>query len=79
MKIRRLVYRFMSDEFLERRVDILHEKIKLAKDSKTRSKIVDENGDILVAMMYKHSDDAEFIKAIKEGLEDLLKKYKKSE
>ena len=76
MKIRRLVYRFMSDEFLERRVDILHKKIELTKDSKTRLKIVDENNDILVAMIYKHYDDTEFIKMVKEGLEELLKKSK---
>ena len=78
MKLRRLVYRYMSDEFLERRVDILHKEIELAKDSKTRLKIVDENNDILVAMFYKHYDDTEFIKTVKEGLDDLIEKYKES-
>ena len=59
-------------------MDIINKKMELAKDSKTRTKLVDENGDIILAMIDKHSDDIEFIKAVIKGLEELLEKCKES-
>ena len=43
MKLRRLVYCFMSDKFLGRRVNLNSKRLDMTKDSKTILKIIDEN------------------------------------
>ena len=76
MKLRRLVYCFMSDKFLGRRVNLNSKRLDMAEDSKTRLEIIDENNDILIALVHKHRDDKEFVKMVHDGVQNLLDKYK---
>ena len=76
MKVRQLVYRFMSDRFLGRRVNLNSKRLDMAEDSKTRLDIIDENTDILMALIHKHRDDKEFLKMVRDGTQELLDKYK---
>lgn len=77
MKIREIAYRFMSDQFLSARAKVLYEKLDKAKDSKERMKIVEENFDILEALIHKHRDDKEFINTVRMNLEDVIEYGKK--
>lgn len=76
MKIRELSYRLVSEDFLNRRIAKLSKELDKSKTSSERKKILDEADDIFRALMYKHRDDINYLRAIRDGLNELINKYK---
>lgn len=73
MKIRELSYRLVSEDFLNRRIAKLSKELDKSKTSSERKKILDEADDIFRAIIYKHRDDINFLRAIRDGLNELSK------
>lgn len=79
MKLRRIMYRFMNVDFLRNRVEKNHTKLEITKDSKERMKLIEENFDILEALIYKNRYNKGFMKMVREDLSDLINKPKAEE
>lgn len=79
MKLRRLVYRYMSIGYLRERVESNHEKLKTVKDSNKRMNIVDENFDVLYALIYKQRHNESFLSMIRKDLTEVINKNKVEE
>ena len=79
MKLRRLVYRYMSVNFLRNRVELNHEKLKTEKNSNERMKILGENFDVLEALIYKQRHNESFLSMVRKDLTEVINKNKVEE
>lgn len=79
MKLRRLVYRYMSIRYLRDRVESNHEKLKTVKDSNKRMKILGENFDVLEALIYKQRHNESFLEMVRKDLTEAINKNKVEE
>lgn len=79
MKLRRLVYRYMSVNFLRNRVELNHEKLKTEKNSNERMKILGENFDVLEALIYKQRYNESFLSMVRKDLTEVINKNKVEE
>lgn len=76
MKIRELSYCLVSEGFLNRRIIKLSKELDKSLTSSERKKILEEADDIFRALIYKHRDDINYLRAIRDGLNELINKYK---
>ena len=79
MKLRILVYRYMSVGFLRNRVELNHEKLKTVKDSNKMMKILGENFDVLEALIYKQRYNQNFLSMVRKDLTEVINKNKVEE
>ena len=79
MKLRILVYRYMSVGFLRNRVDLNYEKLKTEKNSNKRMKILGENFDVLEALIYKQRHNPIFLSMVHKDLTEVINKNKVEE
>lgn len=76
MKLRKFVYRFMSVEFLTKRIALNSKIIETSNDSKEVMKAIDEEFDILEAILFKQRHNREFCDMVCKDLQGIVDKYK---